>query len=197
MAERVARFSRTERALHWVHVLGFFAMLATGLVLYLPALAEAVGRRGLVKDLHLWSAIGWLVLVALVVALGNRRGLRATLREFEDLDADDRRWLRRRKPAPQGRFNAGQKLHAALQGAFAALFVISGALLWLGERNTAFRLEGTVLLHDGLMFVSVAMVLGHLYLAIVHPPTRPALSGMVRGDVRADWAAEHHAKWRP
>ncbi len=33
----VKRFSRTERALHWVHAIGFFVLLATGLVLYLPA----------------------------------------------------------------------------------------------------------------------------------------------------------------
>jgi hypothetical protein len=27
--------------------------------------------------------------------------------------------------------------------------------------------------------------------------TPPALQGMLRGTVPADWATEHHAKWRP
>ena len=45
----IERFGRTERALHWVHATGFFAMLATGLVLYLPALSELVARRNLVR----------------------------------------------------------------------------------------------------------------------------------------------------
>ena len=56
----VRRFSRTERALHWANALGFFVLLASGLVLYLPSLAVAVGRRPLVKDIHFWSGIGWV-----------------------------------------------------------------------------------------------------------------------------------------
>src|SRR5581483_4683756 len=51
----VRRFSRTERTLHWVNALGFFVLLGSGLVLYLPSLAIAVGRRPLIKDIHAWS----------------------------------------------------------------------------------------------------------------------------------------------
>jgi cytochrome b subunit of formate dehydrogenase len=40
-------------------------------------------------------------------------------------------------------------------------------------------------------------VIGHLFLALVWPTTRPALRGMVRGDVDAEWAREHHSKWSP
>ena len=194
MAERVVRFTRTERTLHWIHAAGFFGLLGTGLVLYLPALSEAVGRRGLVKSVHLLVALAWMGGVLVVALAGDRRRLARTARELDAFDGDDRRWLRGR-PAAQGRFNAGQKLHAVLQAAFAVLFVVSGALLWLGERNTAFRLGGTVLLHDGLTLVASCAVAGHLYLALVHPATRPALRGMVRGDVAADWARRHHAKW--
>ena len=39
------------------------------------------------------------------------------------------------------------------------------------------------------------LVAGHLYLAVIHPTTRHALRGMTRGDVREDWAREHHSKW--
>ncbi|MGH7335039.1 MAG: hypothetical protein ACREKS_20320 [Candidatus Rokuibacteriota bacterium] len=38
---------------------------------------------------------------------------------------------------------------------------------------------------------------GHLYLALVHPPTRPALPGIVHGQVDARWAARHHPEWQP
>lgn len=188
------RFSRTERALHWVHAAGFFLLLASGLVLYLPSLSELVSRRALVKDVHFWAGVGWMAALALVVALGDRRGLRRMARELEMLDADDRRWLRRQR-APQGRFNAGQKLNAALTAAFFGLFSVSGLLLWLGERDTTFRLASTIVLHDGLMFVSLALLVGHLYLAIIHPATRHALRGITVGTVREDWAAAHHEKW--
>jgi formate dehydrogenase subunit gamma len=190
----VLRFSRTERALHWVHASAFFVLLGSGLVLYVPRLSALVGRRPLVKDIHVYTAVAWLVAIAVVAALGDRPGLRRTLRELDLFDEDDRLWLRRFH-RPQGRFNAGQKLNAALTAAFAVLFTVSGALLWLGERDTRFRFASTVLLHDGVMFVSLALLLGHLYLALIHPATRHALRGITVGTVRRDWARAHHRKW--
>ena len=52
----VPRFGATERAVHWVHAAAFFALLATGLALYLPVLASVVGDRPLLKAVHLGSA---------------------------------------------------------------------------------------------------------------------------------------------
>lgn len=190
----VRRFSRTERAVHWIHATAFFGLLGTGLVLYVPSLSALVARRPLVKDVHVYTALAWLAALAVVVALGDRRGLRRTLRELDSFDADDRLWLRR-VPRPQGRFNAGQKLNAALTAAFALLFAVSGSLLWLGERDTRFRFASTIVLHDGLMYLSLLLLVGHLYLALICPATRHALRGMTLGSVRRDWAREHHRKW--
>jgi formate dehydrogenase subunit gamma len=190
----VKRFSRTERALHWIHASAFFVLLGTGLVLYVPRLSTLIARRPLVKDVHVYTAVAWIVLLGIVVVLGDRRGLRRTLRELDLFDDDDRGWLRR-KPRPQGRFNAGQKLHAALVAGFAFLFAASGFLLWLGERDTRFRWASTILLHDGLMYASLVLLMGHLYLALIYPATRHALRGITVGSVRRDWALEHHRKW--
>lgn len=195
-ATLVARFGRTERALHWVHAAAFFGMLVTGLLLYLPALAGTLGSRPQIKAVHLAVAIAWLVALLLVAILGNRRALRASLRDVDRFDANDRRWLRRAgRGVPQGRFNAGQKLHAHLQSAFAVLWLVSGTLLWLGERNTTFRLSGSIPLHDLTTLAAVVLLVGHLWLALVWPATRPALRGMALGTVRRDWAHRHHATW--
>ena len=177
----VKRFSRTERTLHWVNALCFFFLLATGLILYLPSLAVAVGRRPLIKDMHFWSGISWVSLLALVAVLGDRRGLLRTARELERLDT--------------GRLNVGQKVNAILMASFTILFVVSGLFLWLGERDTRFRFASTVVLHDGLMFVALALLVGHLYLALIHPATRHSLRGMTLGEVREDWARVHYPKW--
>jgi formate dehydrogenase subunit gamma len=192
----VHRFSRTERALHWANAVWFVVLLVSGLALYIPALEVLVGRRPLLKDIHFWTGVTWIPLLVLVVLVGDRRRVLRTARELETFDRDDLQWLRGRR-APQGRFNAGQKLNAALTAAFAILFAVSGLLLWLGERDTRFRFASTVVLHDGLMYVSLVLFLGHLYLSLVHPTTRDALRGMTHGTVSEDWAAEHHAKWRP
>ncbi len=183
--------------LHWANALGFFTLLGSGLVLYLPSLAAAFGRRPVVKSVHLWAAVGWFAALALVALLGDRRGLLKTARELDAFDADDRRFLLGRRPAPQGRFNAGQKVNAALTAAFTLLFGVSGTLLWLGERDTRFRFASTVLLHDGLMYVSLALLVGHLYLAVIHPATRHALRGITVGTVSEEWARHHHPRWEP
>ena len=191
----VKRFSPVERLLHWVNALGFLFLLATGLILYLPRLSVLVSRRQTLQGLHFWAGVGWLAALAAVLLLGGRR-LRATARELDSFDRDDLRWLRGGK-APQGRFNAGQKVNAVLTAAFTILFGVSGLLLWFGEEDTRFRFASTVILHDGLMYVSLVLVVGHLYLTLIHPATRHALRGMTLGDVRVEWAMRHHSKWQP
>jgi formate dehydrogenase subunit gamma len=177
----IPRFSRTERTLHWVNALCFLFLLATGLILYLPSLSVAVGRRPLIKDMHFWGGISWVSLLALVALLGDRRGLLRDVRELERFDHD--------------RLNVGQKINAILTAAFTILFFASGMLLWFGERDTRFRFASTVVLHDGLMFVALALFVGHLYLAVLHPATRHSLRGMTRGSVREDWARVHYPEW--
>jgi formate dehydrogenase subunit gamma len=189
----VKRFSRSERAVHWIHAAAFFVLLGSGLVLYLPSLA-AIGNRAFVKDVHLYTAIAWALALIAVVLVGDTKGLRRTLRDLDGFDVDDRLWLRR-CPTKQGRFNAGQKLNAAVTAAFAVLFAVSGLLLWYGERDTRFRFGGTIVLHDGLMYISLVLLAGHLYLSVLHPRTRHSLRGIVRGDVELEWARQHHPKW--
>ena len=154
-----------------------------------------VSRRQLVQSLHFWAGVGWLAALAAIVLLGGRR-LLATARELDTFDGDDLRWLRGRR-APQGRFNAGQKINAILTAAFAVLFGVSGLLLWFGEQDTRYRFASTVILHDGLLYASLVLLTGHLYLALIHPATKHALEGMVTGSVDEDWAARHHPKWKP
>jgi formate dehydrogenase subunit gamma len=177
----VRRFSRTERTFHWVNAAFFLFLLATGLVLYLPTLATDVGRRPLMKDLHFWGGVGWITALVLVALVGDSRGLLRTARQVEVLEHD--------------RFNVGQKINAILTAAFTVLFLVSGLLLWLGERDTRFRFASTVTLHDTLLYVSLILLVGHLYLAVIHPATRHSLRGMTLGTVNEDWARRHHPRW--
>ena len=177
----VRRFSRTERTVHWVNAVAFLLLLVTGLALYIPSIEVLLGRRPLLKDIHFWTGVSWLPALAILALLGDRRGLLATAR---DLD--------RFSPS---RFNVGQKVNAILTAAFAVLFTISGLLLWLGERDTRFRFASTVVLHDGLFFAAFALLVGLLYLALIHPATRHSLRGMTVGTVTEEWAEQHYPQW--
>ena len=191
----VRRFTLTERLLHWVHASAFFVLLGSGLILYIPSLSTTFADRPLIKDVHFYTAVSWAGAMLLIALLGNRRSVLRTIREVDFFDRDDRRFLAGHTSSPQGRFNAGQKVNVIVTAAFATLFCISGMLLWLGERNTDIRLGGTLYLHDALMYLSVVIVVGHLYLALINRSTRHSLRGITLGTVREDWAAAHHAKW--
>jgi cytochrome b subunit of formate dehydrogenase len=78
---------------HWVHAAAFVVLLGSGLCLYLPSLAEAVGRRPLLKTIHVYTALAWIAALLLVVAVGDRRSLRATVHELDFWDSDDRAWF--------------------------------------------------------------------------------------------------------
>ena len=180
--QRVPRWNRTERASHWVHATAFCVLLGSGLCLYLPSLSEAVSRRPLLKDIHLYTAAAWAGALALVFLVGDRRSLRRTFRELDRLD-------------PNGRMNRGQQLNTIATIAFAILFSVTGVLLWYGERDTRFRFASTLLVHDWLMYISLVLFMGHLYYALILPSTRHSLSGMTRGWVREDWAERRHPAW--
>jgi formate dehydrogenase subunit gamma len=197
----VRRFRPEERSLHWLLAFTFLLMLATGLVLYLPAFAELAANRQLWKSLHLGAAIAfWAGLVVLLVT-DTRGRLRVTAAEVDRFDDDDVRWLRwavtrRGAEPPQGRFNAGQKLNTAITAGLMVVFTASGALMYLQETDAAVRgRTSAILVHDIATWVAVPLIAGHLYLALVHPATRHSLRGMVLGTVRRDWARRHHAKW--
>lgn len=197
--EYVRRFSGAEQALHWLLAVSFLTMLVTGLILYLPSLAEVAANRRLWKSIHLGAALAFWLGTLLIVS-SSTGGLRRTVGQIDKFDDDDRRWLKWQvrqmgpKP-PQGRFNAGQKLNTAVIAGLMVVFTISGTLMYLQEVDARFRGTSAILVHDIAMYIAIPLVIGHLYMAMLNPSTRHSLRGMVLGTVRRDWAREHHAKW--
>lgn len=218
--ERVLRFTATERALHWGFALGYVALLSTGLLLMFPTLrgwirgyTPVVGVR-----LHLAWGMLWALTTVAIVALGDRRRLRATARELARVDRDDWAWLRRfprwlvargRERAEidgaVGRFNAGQKVNALFTVATSGVLLGTGLALWpvdaggtalcallTGSKSVGYWREA----HRWLTFLVVGPLAGHVALAVLHPSTRPSLSGILGGRVDQAWAATHHPRWR-
>jgi formate dehydrogenase subunit gamma len=198
--EYVERFSAAERLAHWVAATTFLVMMATGLILYLPAFASLAADRVLWKSLHVGAAIGfWAGLVAVVAA--SPRGLARTAAQLDRFDDDDRAWLawavrRRGAEPPAGRFNAGQKLNSAVIAGLAVVFTASGVLILLQESDAAFRgATSAILVHDWATWLAVPLVAGHVYLATLNASTRHSFRGITLGTVRRDWARRHHPKW--
>ena len=192
---RLPRFDRAERALHWVNAVLFLVLLATAAILYVGQLSALVGRRELVRQVHVWCGLVLPVPILLALAGPWRRGVVADLRAFNRWDADDRRWLRTRGRARDvrlGKFNPGQKLNAAFVGGTIGVMLITGSIMhWFGYFPTRWR-TGATFVHDWTAFAVAAVVVGHVYMAL---GDFDALGGMVKGWVPARWARQHRPRW--
>jgi formate dehydrogenase subunit gamma len=186
---------------HWLLTVAFASMLASG------AFIGGVGplSHRVLLLIHVGSSAVLVAgLVALLAGRSSRRPLAQTAHDLRRWAENDTRWLRRAPrvylggggelPA-QGRFNAGQKVNARLVLLLLLLLYVTG----IGElRRYASFLDplGVVAGFHGLFAgAAAALVVGHMYLALIHPSTRHALRGITRGDVRRDWAEEHHPDW--
>ncbi|MFF5261129.1 cytochrome b/b6 domain-containing protein [Actinomadura viridis] len=196
------RFTRAERWVHHVTALLMLVCLGTAVLLYVPALAAAVGRRDLIKPLHVWAGFALPVPVALGLF---SRAFRADLRALDRFGPHDRRWLRRRDRravtrtggldrgvVPVGKFNAGQKLNAAFTAGAILVMLGTGAMLaFPGPWPDRWR-TGATFVHDWLFLVMAVVTLGHLWYAA---RDAGALGAMATGRVDRAWAARHHAGW--
>ncbi|WP_377272407.1 cytochrome b/b6 domain-containing protein [Peterkaempfera sp. SMS 1(5)a] len=188
------RFTRAERWVHRVTGLLMGSCLVTAAVLYLPPLAELVGRRRLVVVVHEWS--GLLLPLPLLAGLLSV-ALRADLRRLNRFGKHDWQWLRavlrRRTERPAGKFNAGQKLYAAWTAGAVLVMMGTGLLMWFPHLAPLVWRTGATFVHDWLALVVAAAVAGHLWMASRDPEAR---LGMRTGEVSRRWAEREHPLWR-
>jgi formate dehydrogenase subunit gamma len=202
-AGRVARFTRTERAVHWTQATTFLLLLISGFALSLPQFEAAIGHRELLREIHLTGAFFFFFGPAIIALSADRRSMGQDVDSVDTWDADDLRWL---IPGPilrafgvgsppQGRFNAGQKLNAIFVVWCTLVFTVTGLILWQNRRFSIDLVSRANDIHTALAYIALLAFLGHLMLATVYPKTRPAFRAIVQGWVRRDWAEHHHAKW--
>ena len=192
---RIARFTRAEHRVHRATATLMAVCVLTAGCLYLPFLAELVGRRALMVTVHEWSGI--LLPVPLLLGLASR-ALRADLTRLNRYGPHDRRWLRaalrRRGGRPAGKFNAGQKLYAAWIAGAVLVMVCTGLLMWFTDLAPLVWRTGATFVHDWLALAVVLVIAGHVGMAYKDPESR---RGLRTGSVDAHWARRHHPLWRP
>jgi formate dehydrogenase subunit gamma len=194
--DTVVRFEGTERLVHWSTAALVTVCAFTALALSVSPVATLVGRRNLVRDVHV--VCGLLIPLPLVIGrLGPWSGsLRATLRELDRFDAVDRTWLRslgRDYRATPGKFHTGQKLNAALlAGALVLLLATGVALKWYEPFSIDLR-RGATFVHDWVAFLLAIDLIAHVAKALGDPV---ALRAMWSGRAPRRWAAMKHPRWR-
>jgi formate dehydrogenase subunit gamma len=193
-AAQVPRFDRVERVVHWVTATLMLTLLATGFSLYVGPLSTLVGRRNLVRTIHVYS--GLLLPIPVLIAIAMRAGaeLRADLGRLNRWTRDDRAWWSRRRRAgvQLGKFNPGQKLNATFIGAAMVVMLMTGSIMrWFEPFSDSWR-QGATFVHDWFAIGLLFAITGHILLAFRDPD---ALNGMVHGWVKPSWAKAERPRW--
>jgi formate dehydrogenase subunit gamma len=195
----VRRYLPTQRLVHWIGVPAFLVLLMTGIALLVPPFSY-YAAGGTSRTIH---KIASFVLAALpiVYVVFNPKAAKELLKESFVCTRDDMAWFKR-MPAyflgrtqglpPQGRINAGQKLHHAATFFMFVTIGVSGWVLMFGKGQLGpDRLGIAAMIHDLSMLGLTVLMIGHLYFTFVYD----ALSGMLRGYVTEEYARMEHAKW--
>jgi formate dehydrogenase subunit gamma len=150
----------------------------SGVVLYVPALSQTVGQRFWVRSAHL-AAAAVLALAPAAIALARWPEMRALEGQLSRWEPADREWFLRPwlallagevvGPLRSGRFNAGQKLFAALVAVGLAALLLTGIPMSWWSRFDAAVVARSRDLHVTAAYALVALLAGHIYLALLSP----------------------------
>jgi formate dehydrogenase subunit gamma len=133
---QVLRYRCGPRIVHALLASSFVILLFTGLSLLVPFLS-GLAAGGWLRYLHYLGAVLFMA-VPIVYLIVDRPAVKELLWDSFHYDTDDWRWLKcayryfmgyYEAMPPQGRLNAGQKLHHAGVVIFSASIVASGLVM--------------------------------------------------------------------
>jgi formate dehydrogenase subunit gamma len=187
------RFATAERWVHRSTAILMGICLVTAFALYYGPASVAVGHRHLVELVHVYS--GFTLAVPMLVGLGSK-AYRADLRRLNRFTPSDWRWLRSRNRRDGsirvGKFNAGQKLNAAVNGGSIFVLLGTGVIMYFTHLTRLSWRTGATFVHDWFALGVGLMVIGHITYALRDPIAR---RGMRTGGVPIGWARRHHQAW--
>lgn len=204
--DKVYRFVLAERLAHWFHAISFLVLLVTGMALVVRGVASLLGGDVLQAFglTHRMAGAIFTVVAVPVLWVGARKSAGEWVRSSFRFDRDDLTFLARfprdffglKVNLPdQGRFNAGEKINSIMQIIGWPVMVISGWMLVWKDSLPNGLAKWTLVTHSFTAMLLGAAVLGHIYLASIHPHARPGFTGMTSGWVPAWWAKGHYKKW--
>jgi formate dehydrogenase subunit gamma len=195
----ILRYRTKQRIVHAVMASSFLILLITGLALVWSPLAW-IAAGGWSRYLHRIAAIGFMSVPFLYIVL-DRPGAKEVLVDSFKYDKDDVAWFkhmyryaigRTAEMPPQGRLNAGQKLHHSAVIVFSAVMVLTGLVLWWFKASLSVSmLSWTAIVHDLSMLALTLLLVGHVFFTYVYT----AWSSMGTGYVSKEDMEMEHSKW--
>ena len=199
---KILRFRKSERHVHWTIAIPFMVCFTTAIILVFFYNTNPLRPyREAFSWIHRLSGIS-LIVMPFVAIFKSRHDYKIyfyNIRQAWVWTIEDIKWLalkglamiiKKIKLPEQGKFNAAEKLNFMTLMSTYPLYVATGLVIWLTD--------GALLswfIHFGMALIATPLLLGHLYMATIHPDTRSGLSGMTSGYVDRHWAEHHYPLW--
>jgi formate dehydrogenase subunit gamma len=202
LSQKILRFRKSERVLHWAIAIPFLVCYITALVLMIYYNANPLAPyREVFSLIHRISGVCLLVLPLLVVIIYWReyKVYLDNLKEAWKWTFHDLKWLVLSGPAAiskkiklpdQDKYNAAEKINFMTLTATYPFYILTGLLIWFTQGNLL-----AWVIHMGMAFYATPLLIGHKFMATINPGTRVGLPGMFSGYVDREWARHHYTKW--
>lgn len=194
---KLQRFAKTERLFHWAFAIPVVLLAASGILM----IAASFGVLTLVsketlRTFHSRVGLALIILPFLVYLQDDKKIIHQNIKDFLAFSVSDRRWLAMNFLSlikstitcpPVDKFNAGQKVNSLMMMALLIILCLSGL--------TMLVIKGALIanIFHAFAFSLFAMLFcGHLYLSLINPSTRPALTAIIHGHVDDHWLSHHH-----
>jgi formate dehydrogenase subunit gamma len=203
---KIRRFSKAFVAAHAVNGISFLALYITALPMYTEFfdwLYPVFGGPAGARLLHRIFAVTF-ILPTFIWAIFDLKGFKLWMKELVTWKKRDIQFFTefvkelfgfKFKHIRQTFFNAGEKINSIIQIFTAILIIGSGIPMWFHEYFPRAIVQWGYFFHNVGFGLAIAVIVGHVYLSVVHKNSRPGYSGVVTGEVPAWWAKEHYPDW--
>jgi formate dehydrogenase subunit gamma len=203
---KVKRFSKGFVISHAVNAISFFVLYITALPMYTewfdwlyPVLGGPEGAR----LLHRIFAIAFIT-PTFIWLIMDPKGFLRWGKELVTWKKRDLQFFTefvkelfgfKFKHVKQTFFNAGEKINSIIQIFTAVLIIGSGFPMWFPALFPKVMVQWAYVAHNVGFGLAIAVVVGHIYLSVIHKNSRPGYTGVITGEVPAEWAKEHYTEW--
>lgn len=198
-SDLIVRYSRGERANHWIVAGAFFLAGLSGLALFHPLMYWLSGLFGggqWTRILHPWFGL-FMFLLFFVLAVRMFKHNSIQKRDIEWLKRVGDVVSHREDRVPEvGKYNGGQKLLYFVLVICMLVLIVTGILMW--RPWFAYTLvpipvvRVAAVFHAFFAFVLICAIIVHIYSAYW---VKGSMQAMTRGTVTPGWAYKHHRLW--
>ncbi|WP_423800160.1 formate dehydrogenase subunit gamma [Neobacillus sp. SAB-20_R2A] len=203
---KVRRFPKAFVWAHAINGISFFALYITALPMYTEFfdwLYPVFGGPANARLLHRIFAVTFIT-PTFILLIFSPKFLMLWLKELITWKKRDLEFFGsfvkelfgfKFKHIKQTFFNAGEKINSILQMFCAILVICSGFTMWFPEYFPRALVQWGYLFHNVGFALGIAVIVGHIYLSVIHKNSRPGYSGVITGEVPARWAKDHYQEW--